>query len=170
VGDFHFNLSMPASTVLTVDQYLNPDFGILGTVQYMQWSVINVLNLQNVAIVRGGVPIVLPLSQIFYNLRDTWRFQLGAHYAPTKKFTIRAAAAYDQDPNNPFFQLTPGTNIILNTNAAYRFNDAFGIELGYGHVFYTNQVVNIHAAANTLMGRTSGGRNAYIAKFFFNFN
>lgn len=170
VNDFHFNLSMPASTVLSVDQYLNPDFGIIGTVQYMQWSVIKVLNLQNVAIVRRGVPSVLPLSQIFYNQHDTWRFQLGTHYAASPKFTMRAAAAYDQDPNNPAFQLAPATNIILSTNGTYKFNDTFGFELGYAHVFYTNQTINIHAAANTILGRTSGGRNAYVAKLIFSFS
>lgn len=170
VDDFHFNLSMPASTVLSVDQYLNPEFGIIGTVQYMQWSVINVLNLQNVAIVRGGVPAVLPLSQLFFNLHDTWRFQLGTHYAASQKLTVRAAAAYDQDPGNPAFQLTPATNIILSTNATYKFNDRFGFELGYAHVFYTNQTIDIHAAANTIMGRTSGGRNAYVGKFIYNFS
>lgn len=166
---YNVNVTMPASTVLSVDQYVNEDLGFIGTLQYMQWSTINILDLRNIAARRLGVSSIVPIAQSFYKLSDAWRFQLGTHYNLNKKVTLRAAAGYDQDPNNPIYQIGPNDNILLTLNGTWKTNDALWVEAGYSHVFYTAQKINIVNLANSVYGKTGGGRDAFVLKLIWNF-
>lgn len=168
-NDYSLKASMPASTVLSVDQYVTQDLGFIGTVQYMQWSVIKILELNNIAARRLGRNFLLPLARNSFFLADAWRFQLGTHYNLTKKLTVRAAAAYDQDPNNPLYQIGPDDNILLSANATWKANDALSLEGGYSHVFYKSQTINIVNLANTITGKSGGGRDAVVVKVIWNF-
>lgn len=169
-NNFHFNLSLPPSTVLSIDQFVNSSLGFIGTLQYTQWSVINSLNLQNIALIRNGQNLIVPLSLNHFKLQDTWRAQLGVHYSANKQLILRAAAAYDQEPNNAAFQIGLNNNVLLSANATYWFNKKLGVELGYSHAFYITQNINITSTANTAIGTVDGYRDGFLAKIIWNIN
>lgn len=167
-NNFQFGITMPASTVLSVDQYLNKDLGIISTIQYMQWSSIDALDLQNIALIRGGRNVIVPLTTRIFDLRDSWRYILGIHYNVSPKLTVRAAMAYDQEPNNSAFQLAPKDNLFFGGNATYWVKKNFGVELAYFYVTYPGQNVYIKGAANTAVGTVNGNRNTFAGKLIWN--
>lgn len=167
-NNFQFGITMPASTVLSVDQYLSTELGLIGTIQYMQWGSLKSLDLQNIALIRGGQNVIIPLTTKIFNLQNTWRYQLGIHYKVSPKLTVRAAMAYDQEPNVSTFQLAPKDNIFFGTNATYWVKKNVGIELAYLYVTYPSQNVYIKGTANTAVGTVNGTRNTFAAKLILN--
>lgn len=160
--------SLPGNSVLTIDQFLNKQWGIIGTMRYTQWSVIKSLTLYNLAYIKQNQKMILSAAAYTYNLKDTWTFQLGTHYTPNDQFTAKAALTYDDEPINPNFLIGPKRNIILSFITDFKFNELFSIELNYSYMYYAPQKINIQTPYNTITGNSSGGRNALFGKLIWN--
>lgn len=155
---FRTKVVTPPSTVLSLYQFLSPTFGLMGTVEYMQWSTIQKLTLYNSALIVSGTPSLLTIP-LQYHFRNIWRLALAANYNPTPKWFLGVGAFWDQEPGNPFYQLLNKDGFTLGCAAGYQFTKAFNLRLGYAHTFYRGNNINIITTNNNLNGKTDEGKD-----------
>ena len=166
---FNVHIVAPPSVVVSLNQYVNPRWSFMGTVERMQWGTIRNLVLKNVAFKSGNTPVILPQVVQPFFLHNTWRFSLGTNYAITDKWAVRGAYSYDQDPGNPAWQVVSGNNIILSVGTTIKMSKQCKFDFSYGYTMYQERNINVTQRANQVFGTTSGGRNTVQGKIIVDF-
>ncbi len=169
---YNYSVLFPASQVLTLDQYLNPCFGVLTTIERVQWSSIGTVNFNDIVVglPRLG-PVQLAQASTKFNFRDAWRFLVGIHYALNEKWLFRSSVSWDQTPIKRFVvgPNTPFTNgWIIGLSAAHNFSKCITGELAYAHSWYQATTLKVTTPNAFFNGRLHGSRDAFQAKLIWN--
>lgn len=164
---YGFTFWTPARSVLSVNQFLTTNWGLIGTAQRIQWSIFDQINIHGIATQIGLQPVILN-ANVPYHFRDTWLVTLGTHYRITPKWIIRVASSYNQSPGNSRFQITHGDSVILGATMGYELNKNITIDTGYAHAFIQNENINITSGLNIINGTTKGSIDAFSLKLTFN--
>lgn len=165
---YSFNFWTPARYVVSVSQSINKKFGLIGTVQWVQWDIFDKINIHNIATQIGSQAVILPNATVPYHLHNSWIFTAGANYRITPKWVIRAASSYMQSPANQNFQIANGDSIILGASTAYEITKRISIDGSYAHAFIKNQDINIANSRTIVTGVNKGMRDAVSLKLTFN--
>lgn len=168
-NDYHFNIWTPARSVFSINQFVTPTLGLIGTIQYIKWSMFKEINLHNVATKIASLPTILPSVKVRYHLHNTWLLTLGSHFHITPEWIIRVAGSYVQSPSNPHYQISNGDNVILGASMSYDIYKFLTLDCGYSHTFIRNQSINIVSNTNIIDGVSKGFRNAFSLKLTLNF-
>jgi long-subunit fatty acid transport protein len=166
-NNYYFNFWTPARSVLSINHFVTPSLGFIATVQRIQWSIFNNINIHGVAAKIGPQPIILDAT-VPYHLHDTWHFTVGSHYRITPKWVIRVAGNYNQTPGNGNYQISSGDSVILGASMGYEIYKNIIIDCSFAHVFHQNQNINIMTGRNFINGENSVSRDAFSLKFTFN--
>lgn len=163
-NQYHFNLATPARSVFSINHFFTKKWGLIGTVQRVQWSALTNVHVYGIAtasgaIVNGAVP--------FY-LRDTWVLTLGSHYRMTPQSILRIAATYNQSPGNPRYQIANGDSIVLGASIGYAMNKIISIDGSYAHAFIANENIHINGNRFLIQGTNQGSRDAVSVKLTVN--
>ncbi len=164
---YGFTFWTPARSVLSINQFLTTNWGLIGTAQRIQWSIFDKINIHGIATQIGLQPVILNAS-VPYHFRDTWLVTLGTHYRITPKWIVRFASSYNQSPGNGRFQISHGDSIILGATMGYDLTKNITIDTGYAHAFIQDQDINITGPRNNINGTTKGSINAVQLKLTFN--
>lgn len=166
-NNYHFKLSTPARSTLSVNHFVNQKLGFIGTVQRTQWSVLRNVHVYNTATLVGTAPIIVSASVPYY-LRNTWLVTLGSHYRVTPEWVVRVAGSYSQSPGNPYYQIANGDSIIVGASMGYDINKTITVDASYAHAFIKNQTINITGSRYLINGVNEASRNAVSLKLTFN--
>lgn len=166
--NYRFKFWTPARSVLSINQNVTTSLGFIGTVQYIQWNVLDAMTFHNLATVIGSQALILPNVKVPFHLRNTWLLTLGSHYRIKTPWVIRAAATYNQSPGNAFYQITAGDSLILGMSSGYDISKCFSIDVGYAHAFIKNKTINLMRSGNIVNGINQASRNAFSLKLIFN--
>lgn len=164
---YGFTFWTPARSVLSINQFITTNWGLIGTAQRIQWSIFDKINIHGIATQIGLQPVILNAS-VPYHFRDTWLVTLGTHYRITPKWIVRFASSYNQSPGNGRFQISHGDSIILGATMGYDLTKNITIDTGYAHAFIQDQDINITGPRNNINGTTKGSINAVQLKLTFN--
>lgn len=164
---YGFNFWTPARSVLSINQFLTKNLGIIGTVQRINWSIFDEINVHGIATQVGPQPTILD-AKVPHHLHDTWFLTLGSHYRITPKWIVRIVSSYNQSPSNGHFQISNGDSIILATSIGYEISKYITIDGGYGHAFIQNQDIHITRANSKINGSTHGEIDVLSVKLTFN--
>lgn len=164
---FSFDYWTPARYVLSVNQVLPHNFGMIGTAQWVKWDIYNQVNVHDIAVQIGPNPAITDVT-IPLHFHNAWIYTLGGYYHLSPKWVIRTAGSYVQSPGNPNYQITEGNNILLGTSIGYKINKVISIDAGYTHAFIQNQTINIENSINTINGVNKGYRDAVALKLTVN--
>lgn len=164
---YGFTFWTPARSVLSIDQFITPTLGIIGTIQRIEWSKFKEINIHGIATQIGSQPVILN-AKVPYHLHDTWLLTLGSHYRITPKWIIRIAGSYNQSPGNSNFQISNGDSIILGGSMAYEINKNIIIDGGYAHAFIENENIHVKTSSNQINGETRGFVDVFSLKLTFN--
>ncbi len=124
------NLTLPDEVTFSVRQVVNPQWTLLGTVEWQDWSRIG-----NVGIFANGTN----LETLNLNYRDGWFFSVGAEYAYSPLLTLRGGVGYERSPVQDSTRdiLLPDTDRIhVNIGATYKWSDRIAINAAYSHIFF----------------------------------
>lgn len=166
--NYSFDFWTPARYVMTISQSVNPSLGFIGTIQWVQWSIFDKINIHNIATQIGSQPIILPNATVQYHFHNSWIFTLGNQYRVTPKWTVRAASSYLQSHGNENYQISNGDSIILGASTSYKLSKFITIDGSYAHAFLKNQDINILNGTNRIMGTNKGSRDSISLKLTFN--
>lgn len=167
-NDYHFKFWTPARSVFSINHFVTPTLGFIGTIQYIQWNLIKYVNFHGLATKIGFQPIILSSVKVPYHLHNAWLLTVGGHYRPTQKWIIRLVGSYNQSPSNPHYQISNGDSIILGASSGYDISKYISLDLGYAHAFIKNQNIGIITRRNVINGVNKGSRDAFSLKITLN--
>jgi long-chain fatty acid transport protein len=150
-GGVSVDLTLPDSAVLSLQQALGRRAQLLVDVAWTGWSTV-----QELRVVRDSGATVSVTPERW---RDTWRYALGASYAVSDRFTLRAGVAYDETPV-PSATRTPrlpdSDRTWLAIGARWRW-DSLTFDFGLAHLFAATATLaqdgGNAAATGVLVGR-----------------
>ncbi|HWM80446.1 MAG TPA: OmpP1/FadL family transporter [Pseudolabrys sp.] len=128
-----FGMSMPAKATLKtpqlvsfgVRQEMTDRFRLMGTVEWTNWSSINIVPIYGVG--TGAQLTTLPLRY-----RDGWLFSVGGEFDIDKQLTARAGIGYEIAPVNDLsrdVRLPEPNQLILSAGLSYRYTERMTFDL-----------------------------------------
>lgn len=165
--DYSFNFWTPARSVLSINQFITSRFGVIGTLQRIQWDVFKNITIHGIATQIGFMPTILNAS-VPYHFHNTWLVTLGTHYRITPKWIIRVASSYTQSPESGNYQISNGNSITLGASSGYDITKNISLEGSYAHVFIQDKNINIANSRNQINGVNRSSANAVSLKLIIN--
>jgi long-chain fatty acid transport protein len=141
------DVTLPAYTALSAYDRVAPQWAVMGSIIYTQWSVFKTLVLNGVS---GAIPDPTDPSSFFpvgsnniqvtipENYHNTWNVVVGADYYATDNIKLRGGIGYDQSPVNDTdrnVQLPDNDRYVIALGGHYQACRAFGIDVGWTHLF-----------------------------------
>lgn len=167
------DVTLPATTTISIYHEINPQVSIMGTANYTQWNVIKTLVLNNVATRFSGVTVTVTDN---FNFRNTWRVAMGANWHVNKKLMLRCGGGYDQTPTvdaERALRLPDANRIYVAVGTHYQANPQFGLDLGYTHIFLQDVNLNKDVITTTqvsnLMGEAVASTDLFGGQVTWNF-
>lgn len=164
---YHLTFWTPARSVISINQFLTPNLGLISTIQYIQWNIFKEVHIHGIATQIGTQSVILD-ANVPYHLHNAWLFTLGSHYRITPKWIIRAAATYNQSPGNSDYQISNGDSIILGASTGYEINQHVVIDGSYAHAFIQSEDIHITNNKNIINGINNASRDAVSLKITIN--
>lgn len=124
-------VKLPDIVTLSLRQAITPDFRLLGTVEWSNWSRFSELT------VRPDVPI----GNIIFpaDWSDGWFFALGGEYDYSATLTLRGGVSYELSPvdapEKRFTTIPDADRFGLNAGLSYKYSEATTIDFAYSHLF-----------------------------------
>jgi long-chain fatty acid transport protein len=146
-------VNLPDTVSLGIRQRLDPQWLLLGTIEWTNWS-------------RIGTPTISGplLPPAFLNLplqyKDGWLFSVGAEYLATDRLTLRTGFGYEISPITDQVRtpLIPDNDRIwASVGATWEIMKGMSANLAYSHLFVRSTSINISAASGNPWFATTGG-------------
>jgi long-chain fatty acid transport protein len=147
-GGINTTLDLPDIVSLGLRLRLTPQFTLLSTVEWMNWSRIgtSVFNLASGGPATfGGVPVAIP-----FQYHDGWFFSVGGEYQWTDRLAVRAGVAYEVSPVTDQVRtpLVPDNDQTrLSVGSTFHISKGLSLDFAYSHIFVRDTSINISAAS-----------------------
>lgn len=166
-NNYHFKLRTPARSILSISQSITPAFGLITTVQRLQWSIIRNVDVYGLATLIGGTPVIINGSVPYY-LHDTWVLTIGGNYRFKPNWIVRVAGTYNQSPSNGNDQVSTGDSFILGASLGCDVNKVLTLDGSYAHSFIQSESINIAGRRFIINGNNRASRDAVSLKLTWN--
>ncbi|HEY6858763.1 MAG TPA: outer membrane protein transport protein [Pseudolabrys sp.] len=134
-------LDLPGMVSLGIRQRIDPQWTLLGTVEWTNWSRIGTSNV----IVGGVTATTLP-----FQYQDGWFFSVGAEYQASDRLTLRTGFGYEISPVTDQVRtplIPDNTRFWASLGASWQMFKGLRADLAYSHVFEPDASVNISATS-----------------------
>ncbi len=138
---FNVTLPLPANMTLGLGLRATDQLTIAADVQFVQWSAYKSLRFDYTQAVNGS-----NFSENARNYQDVFIYRLGAEYAVSDKFQVRAGGYFDQSPveNGYLTPESPDANAIgLSAGLSYQLTEKLGLDASF---LYLNRKKRTDAA------------------------
>lgn len=155
------SVNLPEIATFGISQQLNDKWTLTGTVQWTNWSRLNVVPVTSR--VTGA-----PLTGLGFRYRDEYFFAGGAQYALNDQWKLRGGVAYERSPitdETRGVRIADNDRIWLSGGVGYKFNEKLDFDLSYSHLFLKNGRVDIVGPGN---GLNPAGNPAFNGAVQFN--
>lgn len=143
--------ALPARAQLSAQHDVNPQWTLMATIYYTNWSTFDKLTMNNVMIPGGGtVSVTIP-----FNYHNTLDYSVGLNYKPTEKWIVRAGIQFMNTPSNNRNRGVAdpiGSAVIPGIGAHYQQNLCLSYDVGVAHSFFKRQQVNLSNSLTALSG------------------
>jgi long-chain fatty acid transport protein len=133
-------LDLPDVVQAGIAHKLTPDLTLLAEFDYYTWSNFQAITIHTTSPTLGN--LVTPEGY-----KDTYSFALGAEYQLDSQWKLRGGIKYDQTPTVDQFRDTrvpDGDRIWLATGFHYQWDEHFGFDGSYAHIFVSDSTININ--------------------------
>jgi long-chain fatty acid transport protein len=131
-------IKLPDMISVGLRQKVTPQWTLLGTVEWSNWSRIGTSNVNTTV---AGNPVA-----IHFNYDDGWFFSLGAEYQWNDRLAVRAGAGYEKSPitDQVRIPLLPDNNRVwLSAGASYQVTKALSFDVAYSHLFVEDTPIRV---------------------------
>lgn len=138
-------ITLPDSVNFGVYHQITPQWAVMGSVQWTEWSLLNAIHITPT---NGSSSTVLA-----EDWRNTWFVGVGTNYQLTDKLMLQGGFSYDQSPvtdANRTTRIPDADHYNLTIGAQYQVLPNTRLELAYGHVFTPGGSINSSAASSPL--------------------
>ncbi len=143
-------IDLPDVVSLGLRQRIGPQWTLLGTVEWSNWSRIGTSTV-------SGPPLAVTLP---FQYEDGWFFSAGAEYMWDRQLTLRAGVAFEKSPitDNVRIPLLPDNDRYwLSIGGTYKLTPKLSFDLAYSHIFVKDTPINITPTSGNPWFATSGG-------------
>lgn len=151
-GEIKADLDTPDKVTLSLRQELTSTMRLLGTVEWTNWSVLDVVP---VPLPNGALP-----SNLVFNWEDGWFYSIGGEYDVSPKLTLRAGIAYEespiQDATSRLIQLPDSNRVWFGLGASYAWSEKTTINVSYLHVELEESKFNRESLVGPFGGTITG--------------
>jgi long-chain fatty acid transport protein len=166
-GAISTTINLPDIVSLGFRQRLSPQWIVMGTLEWTNWSRIgtsNVTTASGAPATISGTPVTIPLQY-----RDGWLASFGAEYQVNPGWALRAGIGYEQSPISDQVRdnLLPDNNRWwASVGTSWQVTNFLTFDLAYSHIFAQAAHIDISAASGnphfsatsgTYIGDASGG-------------
>lgn len=161
-------ITLPPTTTLSLFHSFNSRWDAMGSVSYTQWSVLQSLDLFNVAAVVNGASsnnVTVTIPEHYHN---TWNFSVGSNYHVNEEWMLRTGLGFDQTPSNNAdrnLQLPDNNRFALAVGAHFQATKSLGFDAGYTHIFVSNtrinNTINVGDQSTTVSGNVHANADVY---------
>jgi long-chain fatty acid transport protein len=161
------DVSLPEMVTLSLRQQVAPDWTLLGTVEWTNWSrvpqlVINCTAAGAPACPAANAPLVngvLPLGW-----EDGWFVSAGLEHAYNAQLTVRGGVAWEKSPIQTAagrtIRVPDADRIWASIGASYKYSDWTTIDVSYGHLFVEDSVTAQGPGGALLQGTVESSADA----------
>lgn len=162
--NYHFKFWTPARSVLSINQFITPKWGLIATLQRISWSIINQVTTYGLATQIGSRSVILPKASVPYHLNDAWLVTLGTHYRLTPKWIFRIAGTYNQATGDSAYQIINGDSLIVGGSFGYDLTKNIALDASYAHAFVNSANIHIASRMNIINGINRASRDSISLK------
>lgn len=123
---------LPDMVTVSVRQNLTDDIRLLGTFEWSNWSVLEVVTITNST---TGAPV----SSFSPKWDDGYFFSAGLEYDYNSKLTLRTGVAYEQSPiqeaSQRLLSIPDTDRVWLSAGATYKWSEQTSFDIAYTHIF-----------------------------------
>jgi len=166
-NDYHFTMRTPPRSILSVSQMITSTFGMITTIQRIQWGVITNIHISGVATLFGTTPVIVNTNVPYY-LHNTWAFTVGGNYRFKPDWIMRAAGTYNQSPGNGAYQMTTGDSYILGLSLGHEINKTLNLDGSYAHAFIQDKSIHMNGNRYKIVGNNQASRDVVSLKVTLN--
>jgi long-chain fatty acid transport protein len=134
-------VDLPGIVSLGIRQRVDPQWTLLGTVEWTNWSRIGTSN-----IVSNGITV----TTLPFQYQDGWLFSAGVEYQVNDRMTLRTGFGYEISPITDQVRtpLIPDANRVwASVGASYVIIKGLKADVAYSHVYEPNASINISAGS-----------------------
>ena len=152
-GDVNTTLDLPDVVSLGLRQQLTPQWMLMATAEWTNWSRIGTSNVTQsngapatILAGHGGGPVTLP-----FQYRDGWFFALGAEYQWTDRLAVRGGVGFERTPISDQVRtprLPDNDRTWLSLGSTYKLTKALSFDIAYSHLIVKDTSVNISNSSN----------------------
>ena len=145
-GAVNTTLNLPDTVSVGIRQRLNPQWTLLGTVEWTNWSRIGtsrILQSNGAAATVIGTAVTLP-----FQYSDGWFYSVGAEYQLNPQLALRAGVAYEKSPITDQVRtprLPDNDRTWLSVGASYQVTNKLAFDFAYSHLFVKSTPINLAA-------------------------
>lgn len=143
-GAVKTTLRLPDTVSLGIRQKLGPQWTVMGTLEWTNWSRIGTSAVTTAAggpALLAGAPVTIP-----FQYSDGWFGSIGAEYAWNPMFALRAGIGWEKSPitdgvRSP--RLPDNDRLWLSLGATASVSRNLKIDVAYSHLFVRGTPVNV---------------------------
>ncbi|HTZ18671.1 MAG TPA: outer membrane protein transport protein [Dissulfurispiraceae bacterium] len=132
-------LDLPASASASFVHQFNSQWTVMADITWTQWDSFNELRI------KFANPYQ-PDSVVTTDWRNTFRYSIGAQYAPVDRLTLKTGIAYDQTPIRSAQYRTPripdNSRFWTAVGVNYKVSNSVSVDAGYAHLFVADPSTN----------------------------
>ena len=143
-------VDLPGTVSLGIRQRLDPQWTLLGTVEWTNWSRIGTAN-----VVSNGVTV----TTLPFQYQDGWLFSAGVEYQANDRLTLRTGFGYEISPITDQVRtpLIPDANRVwASVGASYVIIKGLKADVAYSHVYEPDASINISPTSGNPWFATTG--------------
>jgi long-chain fatty acid transport protein len=137
-------INLPDMVSLGIRQRVDPQWTLLGTVEWTNWSRIGTATVNQ----GSGAPATIVGTAITlpFQHQDGWFFSVGAEYLASDRLTLRTGAAYEISPITDQMRtprLPDNDRIWTSVGASWVIGRGWVADLAYSHIFVKDTPINV---------------------------
>lgn len=148
------SIQLPEMLSLGVRHALSPSTRVLGEVEWVNWSRLDVIPVVLQGSLAGLVPAGATVANFDFRWRDGWLFALGGEYDWSPNLTLRTGVAYEVSPvdgaTTRLVQDPDSNRVWLSIGSSYTMSDGSRLDFSYSHVFFENDAPFNRVPGSTL--------------------
>lgn len=151
-GSVSTTLKLPDTVSLGVRQQLGPQWTLLGTIEWTNWSRIGT----SAVVQPNGAPATVLAGlgggavNIPFEYDDGWFFSAGAEYKWNDRLALRGGIAFEKSPITDQVRtprLPDNDRFWIALGASYQVTPRISLDAGYTHIFVKDTPIDISAAS-----------------------
>jgi long-chain fatty acid transport protein len=147
-GSVSTTVHLPDTVSLGLRQQVGPQWTLLGTVEWTNWSRIGTATV----VQPNGAPATVATQAVTlpFEYEDGWFFSLGAEYKWNERLTLRGGIAFEKSPITDDVRtprLPDNDRFWIAIGGSYQLTPKIALDAAYTHIFIKDTPIDISATS-----------------------